>query len=223
MPSPAQVTAVRGDLLAWFREAGRSFTWRDKSSTPEHRLVATLLLQRTAAARVDVFLPSFLTRYPGWSALAATPERELEAFLAPIGLSKRRAVTLKALGTALTARAGVLPHEEADIAKLPGLGQYGTNAVLLYYWNERRPLIDGTVARTLTRLFGILRTHVDYRYDPGVQKIGFALVQCGSPVEVNWAILDIGSQYCLTRHPRCSECPLRSRCVHNLASQVEQL
>jgi len=204
----------------WFPDGGRLFYWRSGSATPYEQVIATLLLQRTTAARVDEFVPAFLIRYPSWATLATVRTQELENALKPVGLWRRRAASIQALAVAMVARGGVPPTERAEVDALTGVGQYVGNAFELYYGGLQRPLIDGSVVRALQRLFNFARSRVDYRFDADVQSIALRLVQCESPREVNWALLDVANLYCLPRRPRCDECPLYRVCGHAFASMA---
>ena len=73
---------LRDELLKWFVENGRSFSWR-KSTTPFVVLITEILLKKTTAGAVERFLPGFLTRYPDPFSIDEGSVEELRSFLAP--------------------------------------------------------------------------------------------------------------------------------------------
>ncbi len=211
MPSKARVAEFRGRLLSWYRAQGRHFPWRRRSASRYELVVAEVLLQRTRAETVAGFFRSFVRRYPSWRALARATEPEMEEFLKPIGLWRRRARSLVALARAVGARGGRFPRRREEIENLPAVGQYVANAVELFCHGLARPLLDGNMARVLERVFGP-RKLADIRYDPYLQALAREVVDADSAREVNWAVLDLAALVCRGRAPRCGECPVLGVC-----------
>jgi A/G-specific adenine glycosylase len=111
----------------------------------------------------------------------------------------------------MTKRRGVFPRRREEIEKLPNIGQYIANAILLLCHGEPQPLLDVNMARVLERFFGP-RTLADIRYDPYLQSLAKAVVNSSDPVLINWAILDHATLICRISGPLCSGCPLSSKC-----------
>ena len=87
-----KLSRLRSDLLAWASTNGRSFPWRSKEAGDYEMIVAEVLLQRTTATAVANFFDAFTEKYPGWNDLAAAHTADLEQFLRPLGLWRRRSV-----------------------------------------------------------------------------------------------------------------------------------
>jgi A/G-specific adenine glycosylase len=208
-PPGALVGWFRERLLAWFPANGRSFSWRNEAD--EYRtFVAESLLQRTTAAAVDDQLSRFLARFPTWDSLRDAEMQDLESVLRPLGLWRRRAASLKELAE-VAAGAASLPAENAELRRLPGVGQYIANAVSLVVHGERRPLLDSNMARVLERFFGP-RDLADIRFDPYLQALAHRVVDSPEAKAVNWAILDMAALICRPV-PRCNTCPVAARCA----------
>ena len=174
-------------------------------------VVTELLLQRTRAEVVARFYCEFFGQYPSWRKLSMATPHELEQFLRPLGLWRRRADVLVRLASALDSRRGRLPSGRADIEALPGVGQYVANAIQLIRWHIPAPLLDVNMARVLERYFGP-RQLSDIRYDGYLQDLAWRTVDCDDALAVNWGMLDIGSMICRARQPICSDCPLSRGC-----------
>jgi A/G-specific adenine glycosylase len=211
------LNVFRKFLLAWFRKEGRTFPWRDPDASTYVRVVSEILLQRTRAETVSIFFPRFVRRFPGWDHLAAATDDELRAFLEPIGLWRRRALSLRLLGNEIQARKGCFPSTRAEIEALPGIGQYIASAVMLFCHGDCQPLLDVNMARVLERCFGA-RKLADIRYDPWLQALSRRIVKHRLATQINWAILDLASKICTIRQPQCASCPLSSCCRYALTN-----
>jgi len=212
-PSPAgpEVRWFRKQLLRWFRQNARRFSWRRKRVSTYERVICEALLQRTQAQTINAFLPAFIRQFPSWSSLAKASDRDLEACLKPIGLWRRRAQSLLQLAREMSSRRGRFPRTREEIEALPGVGQYIANAILLFTRRSPEPLVDVNMARVLERYFGP-RLLADIRFDSYLQQLARRVVSSADPVSVNWAILDLAALVCKRDAPLCSACPLLARC-----------
>src|SRR2546428_10519122 len=69
---PAGALPFRRRLLAWYARHGRRLPWRGVVD-PYAVLVSEIMLQQTQVARVVMFFPRFLARYPTFEELAEAP------------------------------------------------------------------------------------------------------------------------------------------------------
>ncbi|WP_317963148.1 HhH-GDP family DNA glycosylase [Phaeobacter italicus] len=206
-----RITRARGILVAWFADHGRVFPWRSSSASTFEKICVEVLLQRTRAETVARMYHAFFQRYTGWEQIAGADREELETFLKPIGLWKRRAASIQGLAVYATAREGVFPNDVREHANIPGVGQYVSNAILLFQHGEARPLLDVNMARVLERIVRP-RSLADIRYDPWLQEAAAWLVKYERPEVVNWAVLDYAAAMCTARSPSCDRCRLRRCC-----------
>lgn len=210
-PTEQRIEWFRSRIRRWFDSNGRHFRWRNRSASSYEKIVSEVLLQRTRAETIADFFPLFIRAFPSWSALHQASSGELEEFLLPIGLWRRRSISLKNLAKEMTSRRGRFPVDRAEVEELPNVGQYIANAIELFCHNRPRPLLDVNMARVLERFFGP-RTLADIRYDPYLQTLASRAVQSNEPAVVNWAILDFAAKVCKPK-PDCVACPLRERCA----------
>ena len=206
-----RLTRVRKDLLAWFEVNGRNFPWRSKSAGTFERICVEVLLQRTRAETVSAIYEKFFEKFPTWPAIANAEIDVLEESFKPIGLWQKRARSIKSLALYATANDGVFPSCPSDLSKVPAVGQYTANAILMFQYGEPRPLLDVNMARVIERYLRP-RTLADIRHDPWLQEAANRLVQGNRAIEINWAVLDFAAIICQARRPRCETCFLRSRC-----------
>lgn len=212
-PNSRQLSRFRAELLRWFENHGRKFPWRKATASKYELIIAEVLLQRTRAETVATFFPRFVREFPSWKKLGTASIAQLEDYLRPIGLWRRRAISIQALAREMVKGNGRFPTERADIEALPGVGQYIANAVLLFCHGIPQPLLDANMARVLERVFGP-RKLADIRYDPYLQELAKKVVDREDAARINWAILDLAATICLPKKPRCNECPLVSLSNH---------
>lgn len=210
-PSAARIWVIQRRLLRWYSINDRGYPWRRPSATKYQRVIAEVLLQRTKADVVARMFDAFIAKYPSWRRLAEASQAELENTLRPLGLWKRRAVSMGALAEVMSLRRGRFPKARHHLEQLPAVGQYVCNAILMFDQGICQPLLDVNLARVLERLFGP-RKLADIRYDSYLQELSLRIVQHKNPDKINWAFLDLAAVVCTIRSPTCGVCPLRNQC-----------
>ena len=214
-----KLTWLRGQLLVWAGPNGRSFPWRDRSASLYEQVVVEVLLQRTTASAVARFYEAFFARFPSWDRLAAAAPSDLESFLKPLGLWRRRAASLLGLAGYAASSGGRFPLDARERLRVPAVGQYVSNAIAVFQHGKPSPLLDVNMARVIER-FVRPRRLADIRYDPWLQAAAHWLVRANQPAAVNWAVLDFAALICRARNPLCSQCPVRPRCSHWLSNRA---
>jgi A/G-specific adenine glycosylase len=205
------ISWFRGKILKWFSKEGRRFPWRGKSDSKYQLIITEVLLQRTQAETVSRFYPRFIKKFSSWKVLARAKEKDLQVFLKPIGLWRQRTTAIKKLSSEMAKRNGRFPKTREEIEKIPAVGQYIANAILMFCHNQPQPLLDVNMARVLERFFGP-RKLADIRYDPYLQKLARDVLPRKRFKEFNWAILDFASLICKAKRTLCNICCLNKRC-----------
>jgi A/G-specific adenine glycosylase len=208
----AKLTGLASGLVAWATTGGRDFPWRDERAAVYEKIVVEVLLQRTTATAVSRFYDEFFKTYPGWAELASAEVEDLEEFLKPLGLWRRRASALIGLARYAHERGGSFPSSPDAHALIPAVGQYVSNAILLFQHRRAAPLLDVNMARVIER-FVRPRRLVDIRFDPWLQDAARWFVRGTNPALKNWAILDFAALVCKSRRPLCGQCPVRAKCA----------
>lgn len=225
MPSPdplkpgekRRLTKLARDLVAWSDENGRDFPWRSTNANLYQQIVVEVLLQRTTATAVARFFDEFIAQYPGWNELASAKTEDLEKFLKPLGLWRRRAQSLLGIARYAAAHDAMFPKDPREHRDIPAVGQYVSNAILQFQHGRAAPLLDVNMARVIERFLRPRRL-VDIRHDPWLQAAAHWLVRGDRSHEVNWATLDFAAIVCRARNPRCAICPVKNRCNYGRSS-----
>lgn len=206
-----RLTRLSQDLVAWYHDYGRAFPWRSSKANTYQQIVVEVLLQRTTATAVAAIFDEFIARYPAWENLASAKSNDLESFLRPLGLWRRRAKSLLGLAEFAAANGGLFPDDYVAHRDIPAVGQYVSNAILQFQHGQAAPLLDVNMARVIER-FQRPRRLSDIRYDPWLQSAAHWLVRGNHSREVNWAVLDFAAVICRSRAPECNRCPVAKRC-----------
>src|SRR5687767_3459866 len=188
-------------LLDWSAATRRDLPWR-RTRDPWAVLVSELMLQQTQVPRVVPKYQAFLERFPTPAACAAAPLGDVVTAWAGLGYN-RRAVNLHRAATAVVERhGGALPDDLDALLALPGVGPYTARAVLAFAFERDIGVLDVNAARVLARAWGVT-----------AQQDADALVPTGRGWAWNQAALDLGATVCTRRQPKCTDCPLVTRCA----------
>jgi A/G-specific adenine glycosylase len=210
----------RRALRAWYRRRRRDLPWRS-TRDPYRIWVSEIMLQQT---RVDVVLPyydAFLLRFPTVAALAAAREPEVLAAWAGLGYYRRARHLHAAARLVVREHAGRVPNDPDAFRRLPGVGRYTAGAVLSIAFDRPLAVLDGNVARVLSRWHALA---VSVRNDSDAKRLwGLAdsLVPMRNPGDWNQALMELGATICTPRRPRCQECPVMRWCRAGLAGRPE--
>ncbi len=210
MKTQKKETIFRQRILKWYKNNGRNYPWRNKSANNYQKIIAEFLLKRTTAKTAGEFFYKFTKKYPSWKRLSCAKESELRKILKPIGLYNQRAKLLVALSKELTTLNGIFPKDENQILKLPGVGRYVSNAVLLFCHKRNAPLFDSNMSRTIGRVFlGKDSTPVS---NNNAYSFAEMITKSRKSIEVNWGILDYSALVCHYRYPKCDTCKVNNIC-----------
>lgn len=218
-PSPERVTALRRALLRWYRENRRDLPWRADSSSgsfsgfnPYHTLVSEAMLQQTQVATVIPYFHRFIAAFPTVEDLSAAEEQRVLRLWQGLGYY-RRARNLHAAARMIVERFdGQLPSAVEELLKLPGVGRYTAGAIASIAFNRRAPIVDGNVARVLSRWFAIEEPVDEPRTRERLWKLAEHLVPPRSPGDFNQGMMELGAMVCAPKSPACLVCPVSSHC-----------
>jgi len=173
-----------------------------------------VLSQNTNDRNRDVAYGRLRARFPGWSAVRDAAVSEIEDAIRPGGLAPTKAARIKqileAIGDDDLQWLADAPLEEARdyLCELPGVGRKTAACVLLFSFGRPEVPVDTHVYRVASRL-GLLRPRASFNeaHDEMLR-----LVDPGDAYEVHVLLIRHGRRTCISRTPRCAECPLRRMC-----------
>jgi A/G-specific adenine glycosylase len=170
------------------------------------------MLQQTRMEVVLRYYERFLARFPDVAFLARASDRAVLASWSGLGYY-RRARMLREGARHVVEIGGTVPDRVDELVQIPGIGRYTAGAIASIAFNGRAPIVDGNVARILSRLAGI----DEPVGSPALMRAAWVeserLVEaCDRPRDFNQGLMEIGALICKPRNPDCASCPLRRNC-----------
>lgn len=233
--SDERVLAAIGRLETWYAYAQRAMPWRIPPIDPptakrrdaNHRgyvaLVSELMLQQTQVARVLESFDRFMIAFPDIHALAAASEDDVLAAWQGLGYYRRARLLHAAAKAVVDDHAGVFPTDVKTLLTLPGVGRYTAGAIASTAFGHRAPIVDGNVARVLSRF----NTIAGSPQSSSTQKTLWALATlmvdaCDDPSEFNQSLMELGATICTPRSPSCTTCPIAEQCLARATDRVRE-
>lgn len=211
---------MRKSLLAWFDKAKRDLPWR-RTKDAYAIWLSEVMLQQTQVQTVIPYWERFLARYPTVNALAAAPLDEVMQLWSGLGYYSR-ARNLHRCAQQVVALGG-FPRTAAELRELPGFGPYTSGAVASIAFGEAAPLVDGNVARVLSRVFVIEGAPGEKAREKKLWAKAAELVEGERPGDFNQSLMELGALVCRTENPTCLRCPLREDCGALREGRVSEL
>jgi A/G-specific adenine glycosylase len=214
-PAGAEKSAgpIAAAVLSWYDRARRTLPWRappGERPDPYRVWLSEIMLQQTTVKAVLPRYELFLRRWPDVGALARAELGEVLAAWAGLGYYAR-ARNLHACAKAVAERhGGRFPEEEAELRKLPGVGDYTAAAVAAIAFGKRASPVDGNIERVVARLFAVKTPLPGAK--PEILARAESLVPYARPGDFAQAMMDLGATICTPRRPACGPCPVRSEC-----------
>ncbi len=210
-------------LIAWQGRHGRhDLPWQG-TRDPYRVWLAEIMLQQTQVATVIPYYERFLARFPTLAALAAAPVEEVMARWSGLGYYARARNLHKCAQALIEKHAGHFPRDPALIAALPGIGRSTANAIAVFCFGARAPILDGNVKRLLCRFLGIEGLPGSAKLESRLWQDGAALLPDAEVAAYIQAQMDMGATICTRSRPRCASCPLADLCVAYRENRVATL
>jgi A/G-specific adenine glycosylase len=162
------------------------------------------MLQQTRVAAVIPYFKRFLAAFPNYRTLAEASEEDVLRHWAGLGYYYRARNMQTA--AALMRDMGGFPHDYEEILKLPGVGAYTAAAVASIAFDLPHAVLDGNVARVVSRLFASNASRKEFA------KLADALLDEKQPGGFNQAMMELGATLCLPKNPQCLLCPVAKMC-----------
>lgn len=206
-------------LLSWYEQHRRDLPWR-LTDDPYAVWVSEIMLQQT---RVDTVLPryeNFLRRFPNVGVLASAPLEEVLAEWSGLGYYRRARMLHRAAGM-IVKGGGRMPQTLDGWRALPGVGDYTAAAICSIVYGIAEPVLDGNVARVVSRLERIREGMGTAASRRRLRARARKLIDAERPGDSNQALMELGATVCTPRAPSCLSCPLSEGCEAFAEGQPE--
>lgn len=209
--------SFRISLIQWFMKNAKSYPWRD-TRDPYAILVSELMLQQTQVATVleRGYYQRWMQRFPDTRTLAAADESEVLKHWEGLGYYSRARRLHQCAQDIEKQSAGHFPEDLVSIQLLPGVGSYTAGAVASFAFDLPAPIVDGNVARVLSRVFDYREAVDSTAGTKAIWNLAEQLMpnrKNARSREYNSALMELGQTLCSRSKPLCEDCPISAYCV----------
>jgi len=211
LPDPSWRRAFRRRLLAWYRRHARDLPWR-RTRDPYAVWLSEIMLQQTQVATVRPYFERFLETLPTIGALAAADEQQVLRLWEGLGYYRRARQLHRAARLIVRDHGGHFPRDPEAVRRLPGIGRYTAGAILSIAFGQRRAILEANTTRLVARLVA----YGGEVQSAAGQRLLWATAEAVLPRKgvgrFNQAMMELGSEVCRRRAPRCEACPVAVLC-----------
>lgn len=213
--------------MAHYDQFGRSLPWRILPREREQGAIAEpyriwlseIMCQQTSVTAAAPYWHKFLQMWPTVIDLATAPRDEVLTAWAGLGYYARARNLHKCANMVANEWGGVFPTNETDLLKLPGIGPYSAAAIASICYGEPTNVVDGNVERVISRLRMVQTPLPAGKVEIRTQAAKIA--DSKRPGDYGQALMDLGSQICKPKNPKCDICPWKFACAAHKADEAE--
>jgi A/G-specific adenine glycosylase len=213
---------IVSNIVAWYLKNARDLPWRN-TRNPYSVWLSEVLLQQTRVNQGLPYYEKFIVHFPTIHHLAQASEDEVLKTWQGLGYYSRARNLHKTARIVAESLQGNFPQTPEGLQKLPGLGPYTAAAIASIAFNYPEPVLDGNVARVVSRMLDIHEA-VDL---PSVKKGMIewlrGQIAYAEPGTFNQAWMELGALVCLPARPLCDSCPIASWCMARQRGTAEEL
>lgn len=211
-PEP-NVRAFRTALAKWFTTHGKDYPWR-RTQDPWAVLVSEIMLQQTTVASViaNRRFELFLDEFPDLQSIAKAPEQKILKAWEGLGYYNRVRNLQKTAQELIKQYDGKFPADAKTLETLPGVGRYTAGAVSSFAFEQAAPIVDGNIARVISRLFDSALAIDSTAGQKFLWEKAARLLDPKSPRLFNSALMELGQTQCSPKSAACESCPVRDFC-----------
>ena len=201
-------------IMSWYRKNKRNFSWRE-TQNPYYVFIAEVLLQQTNAEKVEPAYIKIVKKYPTIKGLAGAELKELKDIIRPLGLIYRAKNMIKCTQIIEEDYDGEVPENKEQLKSLPGVGDYITDAILCYSFDQDTIPIDTNFLRLFSRFDNLKSSYSNKKDEKNlISEIKKYYKTVRNYRDHNFAVLDFSSQVCKSRNPNCPKCCLKNKCFY---------
>jgi len=198
-------------LLNWYSQNKRHLPWRE-TRDPYKIWLSEVILQQTRVAQGTDYYHRFLVAFPDVQTLAAANEQEVLKLWQGLGYYSRARNMHFTAQEIVEKHKGIFPDSATDLKKLKGIGEYTSAAIASICYNESVPVLDGNVARVISRLYAVTSPIDTNTGRKIITELAQSLLGDCHPGTFNQAVMEIGALVCTPQSPSCNSCPLAYSC-----------
>lgn len=213
---------IQQNLINWFQKNQRELPWRKKYE-PYHVWISEIMLQQTQVTTALPYFDRWIKELPDIKSVATASEDKILKLWEGLGYYSRARNLQKAAQVIMKEYDGQFPDKYENILKLPGIGSYTAGAITSIAFNKRKAIVDGNIIRVISRLMNF---HENTRLQENVKKF-WTWMDNATPDkntrDFNQGMMELGALICTPRNPKCTQCPLKEKCLGRIKDTAQLL
>lgn len=211
-----------GRLLYWYQQNKRELPWR-QTSDPYAIWLSEVILQQTRVNQGIGYYSRMLQQWPDLPSLAQASEKDVLKMWQGLGYYSRARNLHHAAKQVVNEYNGKIPDTYEGLLKLKGVGKYTAAAVASIAFNQPVAVLDGNVARVLSRIFGLEEPIDSTNGVKQLSQLANGLLDTTQPGDFNQAMMEFGALQCVPSNPDCGVCIFADKCTAFAEKKVEKL
>ena len=199
-------------LLAWYKIHGRDLPFRN-TNDPYKIWICEIIFQQTRIEQGLNHYNRFIHRFPDVQTLAEAENDEVLLYWKGLGYYSRALNLHKAALQIVQEFQGKFPENYNDILSLKGVGKYTAAAISSICFGTKIPAVDGNFYRVLSRVFADDFDISNSKAFSYFSELALRMMPENEAGHFNEAMMDLGSEICRPKNPKCGICPLNKECL----------
>ncbi len=202
----------------WYIKNGRqNLPWR-YSISPYRVWISEIMLQQTQVNTAIAYFERFMAKYPDLQTIKKASEDDIYNLWSGLGYYRRASFIFQAKELIHAKFKGEMPDNYDDLVSLPGVGKSTAGAILSIAFNKPYPILDANVKKVISRIF--FKKNFEEKI---FWNLSEDLLDKKNIFNFQQGVMDVGSQLCLPKNPRCNLCPVSKDCQSNLRNEFPSL
>ncbi len=170
------------------------------------------MLQQTQVKTVIPYFNNFTKKFKTLRSLSKSNEKEILKMWEGLGYYRRARNLLACSKELVNKYNSQLPNKLEELKKLPGIGDYTSNALLGLVHNKPTLALDGNVKRVFSRILNIEEKKINF--DKLIYKNKENLFNTNRNADFVEALMEFGAMKCKPKDPNCLTCCLNNSCKY---------
>lgn len=202
----------------WYVENGRqNLPWRYGIS-PYRIWISEIMLQQTQVNTAITYFERFMAKYPDLQTIKNAAEDDIYNLWSGLGYYRRANYIFQAKELIHNKFRGEMPDNYDELISLPGIGRSTAGAILSIAFNKPYPILDANVKKVISRIFFKKDFEENIFWN-----LSEDILDKKNIFNFQQGVMDLGSQLCLPKNPKCNLCPVNNNCQSNLRREFPLL
>lgn len=197
-------------ILNYFRKKMPNVSTELHFGSAFQLLVSTLLSAQCTDKRINQITPALFRRYPTPQEMAKAEVEDVLEYIKTVSYPNAKSKHLVEMARMIVDDfGGIVPETMEELTKLPGVGRKTANVLQAVWFGKATMAVDTHVYRVSHRLGLVPKTaNTPYKVERELLR---NIPKEDVPDAHHWLLLH-GRYVCLSRIPKCLECPFDSFC-----------